>query len=69
MLPGPEAAMDAKEALAAAAGGWCEDASWRAVPSENLPFFGTETRCDDVVTERGSVVFGCLRVHIYATRA
>ena len=49
--------------------GVCEDASRRAVPSENLPFFGTETRCDDVVIERGSAVFGCLGVHTHATRA
>ena len=61
--------MDTKEALAAAAGGRCEDASRRAVPSENLPFFGTETRCDDMVTERPFVIFGCLGVHTHATRA
>ena len=69
MLPGPEAAMDTKEALAGAAGGRCEDASWRAYPLENSPFFGTDTRCDGVVIERGSAVFGCLGVHTHATRA
>ena len=53
MLPGPEAAMDTKEALPGAAGGRCEDASRQAVPSENSAFFDTETRCDDAVIERG----------------
>ena len=69
MLPGPEPAMGTKKALAGDAGGVCEDASGRAVPSENSLFFGTETRCDDVVIERGSAVFGCLGVHTHATRA
>ena len=36
---------------------------------QNSPFFGTEARCDGVVTERGSVVFGCLGVHTHATWA
>ena len=53
MLPEPEPAMDTKGALAGASGAWSEDASRRAVPSENWPFFGTETRCDGVVIERG----------------
>jgi len=69
MLPGLEQAMGTKEALAGVAGGVCEDASRRAVPSDDLPFFGTETRCDDVVTERSFVIFGGLGVHTHATRA
>ena len=53
MLPGPEPAMDTKEESGRTVVGVCEDASRRAVPSENAPFSGTETRCDGVVIERG----------------
>ena len=69
MLPGPEPAIDTKEKEGRAEVGVCEDASRRAVPSENSLYFGTETRCVGVVVERALVIFGCLGVLIHATRA
>ena len=67
MLPAPVTEMDTKGVGVGAAGGWREDASRRAVPSENSPFFGTVTRCVGVVVERALVIFGGLRVCMHAT--